>query len=143
MKKLLILFFIFSITGVIFSQTNDDYLNGKIFRGTATEITPPDVDRRPIFYEELIRFENETIISEVLKIYSACECKYTSSYDERRMVAVKSVEFISNTTGRVDGRTVEIEYQGNIYGDAKLSGVITIKYPDGNEIKFTVDATAE
>ena len=52
MKTLISLIIILiSFSGLTISEADDD-LNGKIFYGKATEITPPDIDRMPRIYEK-------------------------------------------------------------------------------------------
>ncbi len=142
--KIIIIFLSMFITALISkAQSSESDLNGKIFRGKATEITPADIDRMPLVYDELIFFENGKLMSNVMKMYSADSCNFTSGIDGRRMIAVKVVGFNSDTSGKADGQDVNLSFSGNVYGDAKLSGTLEIIYPDGSEIRFLVYATAE
>lgn len=143
MNKIVLILFILTISKISLAQNSAADLNGKIFRGTATEITSPDIDRMPVVYDELIRFENGKLFSQVLNIYSANDCSYTSAVDDRRMIALKVIEFNSEAAGKADGKDVSVNFSGNVFGDAKLSGTFVIKYPDGSEIQFLVYGTAE
>lgn len=142
MKDLIVLF-IFLMSMNVSAQTSESNLNGMVFRGTATEQTPPDIDRMPIIYDELIRFENGKINSEVLKVYGANDSKYSSELDNRRMIALKVVNFESSSAGSVDGTDVNIEFSGSIFADLKLSGDLVITYPDKSEVKFLINASLE
>ncbi len=141
--KYIILFLISLMYGTILAQSSDADLNGMVFRGKATEQTPPDVDRMPMVYDEYLRFIDGKIYSDLLKIYSADSCSYTSKVDDRRMIAVKVISFSSVTSGNMYGQDVNIEFSGDIFADLKLSGNLIIKYPDGSEVKFLVEGTAE
>lgn len=141
--KRIILIIVFFTSISISAQTTDANLNGMVFRGKATEQTPPDVDRMPLVYDEVIRFENGIINCEVLKVYSANDCKYSSVIDDRRMIAVKVINFNSSSVGNIDGSEVRIEFNGSIYADIKLSGELIIKYPDNSEVKFLIEASLE
>lgn len=143
MKNLILLLIILIVSKISFAQSSDADLNGKIFTGTATEITPPETDRMPVVYDEVIRFENGKIFSKLLNIYSSEDCVYTSAVDERRMIALKVVEFSSNATGKADGKDVQVNFSGNVFGNSQLSGTFVIKYPDDSEIQFLVSAKTE
>jgi len=66
MKTLISLIIILiSFSGLTISAADDD-LNGKIFYGKATEITPPDIDRMPRIYDEEIRLMQTVIIHQRL-----------------------------------------------------------------------------
>ncbi len=140
--KILILLFLAISFKFSAAQTVQD-LNGYTFTGTATELTPPDVDRMPLYYNESIRFENGKIYSDVLKKFSINESDYTSEIDMRRMIAVKVVSFKSTGVGKMGGEDVSIEFSGEVYGDAKLSGELKIIYSNNNEVKFIIYATSE
>lgn len=142
MKKIILLIVLFSSIDIA-AQTAEANLDGLIFRGKATEQTPPDVDRMPLIYDEVIIFENGIVKSEVLKIYSSNECKYTSEEDLGRMIAVKVIKFNSSSIGKINGSDVSIEFNGNIYADIKLSGDLIIRYPDNSEVKFLIEASLE
>jgi len=129
-------------TGYTFSQTSVD-LNGSRFRGKAEEQTPPDVDRMPIVMNEIINFNNGVISSEVFKKYTVTECKYSAEIDERRMVAVKVVNFNSECQGVYGNENVTLKFTGSIYGDLWMSGDIIITTADNSEIKFLVTGEAE
>ena len=140
--KFFILFLIFLSVNV-FGKTNNDDLNGKTFRGKATEITPPNIDRMPIVHNEFIKFENGKLYSDVFKIYSVDECNYSAAVDDRRAIALKVVTFNAGSSGKIDGQDVYIELSGSVVGERGLSGTITIHYPDNSEVKFLVEAKAE
>ena len=139
-----IIFIIVFVTSInIAAQTTDSNLDGMIFRGKATEQTPPDIDRMPLVYDEVIRFENGIINSEVLKVYSVNDSKYSSEADLGRMIAVKVVKFNTSSAGNINGSDVIIEFNGNIYADLKLSGDLIVRYPDKSEVKFLIEASLE
>ncbi len=120
----------------------DDDLNGRIFYGKATELTPPDVDRMPRIYDEVIKFENGKLFCETFRNYSDADSYFTSYVDSRRAIAYKVVVFNSTSTGYYNGESVEMDFSGNIIGDTRLNGTITIRYQDNSELKFLIEATA-
>jgi hypothetical protein len=128
------------ITSMSLAQGSDINLDGNLFTGTASEITSPDVDRMPMVLNESISFSEGKINSDVLKIYSADNCKYTAITDDRRMIAMKVVNVQYNSEGIIDGKNVTIVFNGNIIGDKMLSGNLTVKYPDNSEVNFSIIA---
>lgn len=140
--SILVLSLIFINIQNTYSQTSAD-LNGSKFRGKAEEQTPPDVDRMPVVLDELVIFADGNISGEVMKKYSVSECKYSAEIDERRMVAVKVVNFNSECQGVYGNENVAIKITGSIYGDLWMSGDIIITTADRSEIKFYITAEAE
>ncbi|MBK8982756.1 MAG: hypothetical protein IPM38_10660 [Ignavibacteria bacterium] len=126
-----------------FPQLIQEDLNGGRFRGKIAEETPPDVDRMPQVFEEMITFENGKISGEILNKYSVNNCSYSAVIDERRMVAVKVVNFNSECQGSIDGENVIITITGEIYADLWMAGDIVIRVKDKPDIKFTISAEAE
>ncbi|MBS1553043.1 MAG: hypothetical protein JST15_13340 [Bacteroidetes bacterium] len=142
MKKLFsVLVILISISGFT-SARGDNDLDGKIFYGKATEITPPYVDRMPRIYDEVIKFENGKLLCETFRNYSDADSYYSSVIDERRAIAYKVVTFNSFSTGSYNGESVSIEFTGNIIGDTRLNGTIIIRFPDNSELKFIVEAVS-
>lgn len=140
MKSLIFLIAIFPFA-ILHGQNSE--LNGMIFKGTATEITPPDVDRMPVFFNITLIFENGSLRTDAAANYSINESAYSSEIDGRRMIALKVVNFKANTSGSINDENANIEFSGEVYGDAKLSGVMTIKFHDDRKVKFNLNATAE
>ena len=142
MKTLIsIIILLISFSGLTMSQADDD-LNGKIFYGKATEITPPDIDRMPRIYDEEIRFENGKLYCETFRNYSDADSYYSSAVDDRRAIAYKVIVFNSLSTGYYNGESVSIEFTGNIIGDTRLNGTITVRLQDSSEIKFLIEANS-
>ena len=140
----IIIFIIFILSAQFaFSQNSDASLNGKIFTGTATEIISPEMSRKPVVYNDVIRFDNGKIYSDLFNVYSADDCDYTSKVDERRMIALRVISFSSAATGTIDGKNVTLVFNGEVIGDVTLSGVLTIKYPDKREVSFDVSAASK
>lgn len=129
--------------GVSFSQEESADLNGKIFRGTAVELTPPDVDRKPLIYNETISFEDGKLKCETFRKYGAADSYYSSKVDGRRAVAMQVINFSSQSSGSIDNLSAGIDFNGNIFGGTKLNGMFTIRFSDGNEIKFIVEAAGD
>ena len=71
-------------------------LSGKTFLCRITEITPPDVDRMPRSYEDVMRFDNGRINSNFLKRFVAEDIPFTAAIDYRRAIAFTVVEFSAN-----------------------------------------------
>ena len=142
MKILIFLAFVY-ITDTGFSQDLNADISGTVFYGTATEVTSPDVDRMPIVFNETIRFDDEKVYSDILKIYYADKCNYTAITDERRMMAFKVVNVQYFSKGIIDGINVNIEFSGNIIGENRLYGNLCIKYPDSREMNYTVSAESQ
>ncbi|MFZ1323429.1 MAG: hypothetical protein WAT71_17900 [Ignavibacteria bacterium] len=140
--SILVLSLIFINIQNTYSQTSAD-LNGSRFRGKAEEQTPPDVDRMPIMLVELIIFADGKISGEVLNKYSVSECSYSAEIDERRMIAVKVINFISECQGVYENENVTLKFKGSIYGDLWMSGDIVITTADYREIKFLITGEAE
>lgn len=139
MKNLfLILFLVLAVN--IYAQNSDDNLNGKVFIGTATEITPSDVDRMPVIYNEVISFQNGKMICESFKKYNITESNYTYAVDERRMTAMKIGNINSETSSLINGENVSLDFKGNIAGDTRLFATLTIRYSDNSEMKFQIEA---
>lgn len=124
------------------SKAYYDSLNGKIFEGRATEITPPDVDRMPMVHTEVIRFENGVIHSKVLNIYGVESCAYTSQLDDRRAVAMNVMTFNTNSQGVFDGRNFNAVFTGEVMGDKTLSGTLTIHFSDNTDVKYLIEAVS-
>ncbi len=140
MKTLISLIIILiSFSGLTISAADDD-LNGKIFYGKATEITPPDIDRMPRIYDEVIKFENGKLFCETFRNYSDADSYYSSAVDDRRAIAYKVILFNSSSTGYFNGEPVSIEFTGNIIGNTRLNGTVTVRFPDTSEIKFIIEA---
>jgi len=136
----LILLFCFKLSSAQFKEVN---LNGQVFKGTATEILPPDSDRMPQMYDELIRFVNEKVYSDILNIYSSEESAYSAQTDERRMIALEAASVHFKTKGAKDGLNVILEFNGNLFGEKNLNGILTVKYPDNSEINFKILTESE
>ncbi len=128
--------------GISSAQNSEANLNGKVFKGRATELTPPNVDRMPRVYDEYIRFDNGKIYSEIFKMYDVKDCNYLAAVDDRRMIALKVETFNAGSTGKFEGQNVTLEFSGSVIGDKELSGTIIIRYADDSEIKFLVEASA-
>ncbi len=140
MKTLIsIIIILISFSGFTISAADDD-LNGKIFYGKATEITPPDIDRMPRIYDEVIKFENGKLFCETFRNYSDADSYYSSAVDDRRAIAYKVTVFNSSSTGYFNGEPVSIEFTGNIIGNTRLNGTVTVRFPDTSEIKFIIEA---
>lgn len=124
------------------SKTNDKELDGKTFTGTATEITPPDIDRMPKVYNETISFQDNKLICESFKNYidSNTDVFYESAIDDRRLIAYTVVNFNSSAEGYINGEKVNLELNGSVIAYKNLSGTLIIRYPDKNEIKFFIEA---
>ena len=142
MKKIFLIM-IFLYAGISYSQEESADLNGKIFHGTAVELTPPDVDRKPLIYNETIIFEDGKLKCETYGKYGAADSYYTSRIDGRRAVAMQVINFSSQTSGNTENHTASIDFNGNIFGGTKLNGMITIRYSDGNEVKFIIEAAGD
>ena len=138
--KILIFLALVCISKTGFAQFTDADLNGTEFYGTATEVTSPDIDRMPVMLNEIIRFENGKVNSDFLKIYSADKCFYTAVIDDRRMMAFKVVNVQFFSLGILDGINVNIEFSGNIIGDKRLYGNMTIKYSENRVENYTISA---
>lgn len=134
-----IIILLISFSGLTMSQADDD-LNGKIFYGKATEVTPPDIDRMPRSYDEVIKFENGKLFCETFRNYSDADSYYSSAVDDRRAIAYKVIVFNSSSTGYYNGESVSIEFTGNIIGDTRLNGTVTVRFQDNSEIKFAIEA---
>ncbi|MBK9334325.1 MAG: hypothetical protein IPM96_18420 [Ignavibacteria bacterium] len=126
-----------------FPQLIQEDLNGSRFRGKIAEETPPDVDRMPQVFEEMITFQNGKISAEILNKYSVNDCSYSANIDERRMVAVKVVNFNSECQGSIDGENVIITITGEIYADLWMAGDIVIRIKDKPDLIFRISAEAE
>ncbi|HMS33752.1 MAG TPA: hypothetical protein PKC91_06665 [Ignavibacteria bacterium] len=138
--KILLLHAFLLAASISFAQGAEVNLDGNIFKGTASEITPSDADRMPVVFRETIIFSDGKIDSELMKIYSAGKCSYTAVTDDRRMIAMKvvNVQFISD--GFTDGKNVTLKFNGNLIGENMLSGNLTVLYPDNSEVIFSVIA---
>ncbi len=141
--KILIFLAIVCISKTGFAQFTDADLNGTEFYGTATEVTSPDTDRMPIVLNEKIRFDSRKVNSEILKIYSADNCSYTAVIDDRRMMAFKVVNVQFFSPGIIDGINVNIEFSGNIVGDKRLYGYLTVKYPEQREVNYIISTESK
>ncbi len=120
------------------AQDNSAGLNGKQFRCRITEITPPDVDRMPMVYEEIISFDNGMLKSEFMKKFTSSDFPFTASIDERRAIAFTVVMFDASGNGNRGTDRVSINYSGNVVAYAGLNGEILIS---GNGIseKYLVE----
>lgn len=138
--KIKLLYALLLAASMSFAQGAEVSLDGNIFKGTASEITPSDADRMPVVFNETIIFSDGKIDSEVMKIYSAGNSSYTAVTDDRRMIAMKvvNVQFLSD--GFIDGKNVTLKFNGNLIGDNMLSGNLTVLYPDNSEVNFSVIA---
>jgi hypothetical protein len=101
-------------------------LNGRQFICKITEITPPDVDRMPMFYDEVIRFEGGKISSDFLKRFIAEDVPFSATVDDRRAIAFTVVEFSASGNGQKGDSPVSITYKGNVVGYIGLNGEIEI-----------------
>ncbi len=113
-------------------------LSGKVFLCRITEITPPDVDRMPRTYDEVIRFDNGKINSDFLKRFVAEDIPFTAAIDYRRAVAFTVVEFSANANGMYSDRPVALSYKGNVVGYVGLNGEITVA-GNGFEERYSVE----
>lgn len=114
-------------------------LSGKTFLCRITEITPPDVDRMPRSYDEVIRFDNGKINSDFLKRFVAEDVPFTAAIDYRRAVAFTVVEFSANANGTYSDRPVTLSYKGNVVGYVGLNGEITVS-GNGFEERYSVES---
>lgn len=119
----------------------DEYagMNGKQYVCRITEITPPDVDRMPVFSTETVIFENGRIVFDFLRRFESESIQYTAAIDERRAVAFTVVEFRSETAGSRSGIPVEVSFTGSVVGYVGLSGEIRVT-GNGIDEKFTVES---
>lgn len=141
--KIIILTMILLSAGISLSQDNNVDINGNIFHGKATEITPPDVDRMPQIYDETILFQNGKLECETFKKYRAGESAYSSYVDNRRAIAMEVICFRTSSSGIINGQPAVINFAGNIIGRQKLNGTITIIYNDNSETNFIIEASSE
>ncbi|HMS65945.1 MAG TPA: hypothetical protein PKD83_11915 [Ignavibacteria bacterium] len=120
---------------------NDSELDGKTFTGKATEITPPDVDRMPIVYDETISFRDGKLFCESFNKYADApsDINYTSEIDYRRAIAHTVVNFNSTSAGIVNGESVNLEIKGSVIAYKNLNGTLLITYPDKSEVKFLIE----
>lgn len=118
----------------------DDKLEGKVFYGKAVEITSPDVDRMPRLRDEVITFSEGKVSCEMFKDFSVNESVYTSEVDGRRAIAVEVIVFNSSIKAVKDGKEVNIEFNGEVYGGNKLSGTMIITYPDNLKEEYSIVA---
>lgn len=127
---------------VIKNNNSDDELDGKTFTGTATEITPPDVDRMPIVYNETITFQDGKLSCDSFNKYAdaSTDIFYNSEIDGRRAIAYTVINFNSFAKGNINGENVSLEFSGNIIAYKTLSGNLIIRYPDEREVKFFIQA---
>ena len=114
-------------------------LSGKTFLCRITEITPPDVDRMPRSYDEVIRFDNGKINSDFLKRFVAEDVPFTAAIDYRRAVAFTVVEFSANANGTYSDRPVTLSCKGNVVGYVGLNGEITVS-GNGFEERYSVES---
>lgn len=120
------------------AQDNSAGLNGKEFRCRITEITPPDVDRMPMIFEEVVSFDNGLLRSEFLKKFTLSDFPFAASIDERRAIAFTVVMFESTGNGNKGSEPVSIKYSGNVVAYAGLNGEILIS-GNGVSEKFLVE----
>lgn len=113
-------------------------LSGKTFLCRITEITPPDVDRMPRSYEDVMRFDNGRINSNFLKRFVAEDIPFTAAIDYRRAIAFTVVEFSANANGLYSDRPVSLSCKGNVVGYTGLNGEIIIA-GSGFEEKYSVE----
>ncbi len=120
------------------AQDNSAGLNGKQFKCRITEITPPDVDRMPMVYEEIISFDNGMLKSDFVKKFTSSDIPFTASIDGRRAVAFTVVVFNAGGNGNRGNDPVSITYNGNVIAYAGLSGEILIS-GNGFSEKYLVE----
>lgn len=142
MKITLILIMVF-ISQVSNAQRSLVYLDGKTFRGTATEITPPDIDRMPKVFAESISFSNGMMTATTLRNFSVSETPYWYEKDERRMIATDVYVIKAKPTGEKDGTSVEIEFTGDASDGTKLTGILVVKFSDNYEETYSIEAELE
>ncbi|MCY7361798.1 MAG: hypothetical protein LH629_06980 [Ignavibacteria bacterium] len=132
----------FKNIGYTDANKDDDILNGKIFYGTATEVTSPDVDRMPKVYDEIITFQDGKLNCETIKNFSDAieENYYSAAIDDRRAVALTVVNFNSVIKANLNGAPVTIDFTGNVIGNSRLNGILIISNPDKCEVKFLIEA---
>jgi len=132
----------FKNIGYTDANKDDDILNGKVFYGTATEVTSPDVDRMPKVYDEIITFQDRKLYCETIKNFSDAieENYYCAAIDDRRAIALTVVNFNSAIKANLNGVPVTIDFSGNVIGDSRLNGILIITNPDKSEVKFLIEA---
>lgn len=138
--KIKMLFVLLLFASISFAQTEEVNLDGNVFKGSASEITPADVDRMPVVFDETFIFSGGKIESEVMKIYSADKTGYAAFTDDRRMIAMKVVNVRFSSEGFIDGKNVTLQFNGNIIGDNMLSGNMKVIYTDNSEVNFSIIA---
>lgn len=120
------------------AQDSSAGLNGRQFRCRITEITPPDVDRMPMVYDEVISFEAGKLVSNFMKRFIYEDVPYSAGIDERRAVAFTVVNFEAQGNGTKGDSPVSITYTGNIAGYVGLYGQILIN-GNGFQEKYIVE----
>ena len=132
MKVLYITIFVALAMNGSFAQDSSAGLNGRQFKCRITEITPPDVDRMPMVYDEVISFEAGKLVSNFMKRFINEDVPYSAGIDERRAVAFTVVTFEAQGNGRKGDSPVSITYTGSVAGYVGLYGEILI---NGNGIR--------
>jgi hypothetical protein len=59
------------------------------------------------------------------------------------MIALTVVDVKFSTKGTINGSSVSIGFQGNLIANSVLSGNLSVKYTDDNEVNFTINTKAE
>lgn len=138
MKLIFCIAVFFALITEAFSQ-NDAGLNGREFKCRFTEITPPDVDRMPKYFEETVYFEDGKLSFGFLKRYDSGSVPFSAEIDERRMVAFTVVNFSSSGDGKAGDFPVSITFDGSVLGYVGLSGELRITGSYGTE-RFIVES---
>ena len=120
------------------AQDNSAGLEGRQFKCRISEITPPDVDRMPMVYDEVITFEAGRLVSDFMKRFISEDVPYSASIDDRRAVAFTVVAFEAQGNGTKGDSSVSITYTGNIAGYVGLYGEILIN-GNGFQEKYIVE----
>ncbi|MEO8446304.1 MAG: hypothetical protein ABI528_02350 [bacterium] len=117
-------------------------LDGKSFKGTATEIKQFGADSIPKVIDAVINFSEGKISVNITDYITMMDEEYSSEVDDRRMSALTVMNFYSNSTGSYFDENVEVGFSGSVFGDGSLSGNISLRFPDNREVKFFVIAEA-
>ncbi len=135
---LLLMIFVALATSGSIAQDSSAGLEGRQFRCRITEITPPDVDRMPMVYDEVITFKTGRLVSDFMKRFINEDVPYSASIDDRRAVAFTVVTFEAQGNGTKGDSPVSITYKGNIAGYVGLYGEILIN-GSGFQEKYIVE----
>jgi len=117
-------------------------LDGKSYKGTATEVKQFGADSIPKVIDAVINFNEGKISVNITDYITIKDEEYYSEVDERRMSALTVMNFYSSSAGSYFGENVEVEFSGSVFGDVSLSGNISLRFPDNREVKFLVIAEA-